>query len=277
MKMQMPDVTDKVWSHLLAMRQGRACICCGGRWSLGEKAALDLYGPLARRDLGPVVVAQIGQSLDGRVATVTGDAADVSGPDGLAHLHRIRALVDAVVIGVGTAVHDNPQMTVRLCPGPHPARVVIDPNGRLQKDARLLADDGIRVILLQGPDVTRSHPAHIEAVTLPVTGRSFAPEAIVAALQDRGLQNLLVEGGGITIANFLDAGQLCRLQVAIAPLVIGNGPMALTRGVAQQNLADCLRPDTRVFALGSDVVFDCGLTAAAALATAPQHKVALRA
>ena len=66
--MMLVDVTPKVWGHLLAIRQGSACTCCGD-WTTGERAALDLYGPLARRDLGPSVAAQIGQSLDGRVAT----------------------------------------------------------------------------------------------------------------------------------------------------------------------------------------------------------------
>ena len=92
------QITPKVWNHLLNIRQGNACKSLNG-WSLEEQSALDLYGPLARRDQGPVVVAQIGQSLDGRIATVTGDAQDVSGPDGLAHLHRMRALVDGVIIG----------------------------------------------------------------------------------------------------------------------------------------------------------------------------------
>ncbi|WP_339106779.1 dihydrofolate reductase family protein [Roseovarius rhodophyticola] len=100
------EMTHKIWSHLLHIRHGTVCTC-GDSWSCGEKAALDLYSPLARRDQGPFAVAQIGQSLDGRVATVTGDARDVSGPDGLAHLHRIRALVDGVIIGVRTALHDS--------------------------------------------------------------------------------------------------------------------------------------------------------------------------
>ena len=92
----------------------------------------ELFGPLragTADDL--VVVGQIGQSLDGRIATATGHSHYINGPAGLAHLHRLRALVDAVVIGVGTALADDPQLTVRRVAGPEPARVVIDPNGRL--------------------------------------------------------------------------------------------------------------------------------------------------
>ena len=78
-----------------------------------------------------MVVGQIGQSLDGRIATESGHSKYINGPAGLTHLHRLRALVDAVVIGVGTAIADDPQLTVRRVSGQQPARVVIDPKGRL--------------------------------------------------------------------------------------------------------------------------------------------------
>ncbi len=264
-------MTPQVWDHILKIRAGRACACCGV-WSEGERAALSLYGPLARRDLGPVTVAQIGQSLDGRVATVSGDARDVSGPDGLAHLHRMRALVDGVVIGVGTALHDSSRLTVRLCDGPDPARVIIDPNGRLPDDAPALRDDGARRIVVQA--VSRDRPAGVEVIRLPMTEGAFAPRDIQAALQDAGLSSLLIEGGGITIAGFLEAGLLTRIQVAVAPLLIGAGPASLTTNVPCLKLADCIRPDMRVFGLGSDVLFDCGLSPQASAATLPVHSPA---
>jgi len=266
--MQSVEVSPKVWDRLLAVRGGTACACCG-RWNAGEKAALALYGPLARRDLGPVTVAQIGQSLDGRIATTTGDARDVSGPDGLAHLHRMRALADGVVIGVRTALHDAPRLTVRMCDGRNPARIVIDPRGRLPDDAPVLADDGARRIVVQSVD--RSRPEGVEVLRLATENGQVDPASIAAALRRAGLSTLLIEGGGITIARFLEAGLLTRLQVAIAPLLIGGGPQGLTMPTPSDRLADAIRPDTRVFSLGSDVVFDCGLTSDAAAATQPVH------
>lgn len=263
------EVTPAVWRRLLAVREGRACTCCG-RWTPGERAALDLYGPLARRDLGPHVVAQIGQSLDGRIATVTGDARDVSGPDGLAHLHRMRALADAVIIGVGTAVHDSPRLTVRLCDGANPARVVIDPQGRLPHDAPLLSDDGAPRIIIQA--VERDRPDGVTTIRLPFRDGQIQPAEIVAALRDRALHCLLVEGGGRTIARFVEAEQLTRMQLAIAPLLIGDGPQGLTLPTSTHRLADAIRPETRAFSLGTDVVFDCGFSENAALATKPLHQ-----
>ncbi|TVP96130.1 MAG: RibD family protein [Roseinatronobacter sp.] len=261
-------VTRQVWDRVLEVRSGQACACCGA-WSEGEKGALALYGPLARRDLTPMVVAQIGQSLDGRVATVSGDARDVSGPDGLAHLHRLRALVDGVVIGVGTALHDNSRLTVRLCSGPNPARIVIDPKGRLPDDAPALRADGARRLVVQA--VERPRIAGVEVIRLPLVDGIFRPRDILSALHKAGLSSLLIEGGGITIAGFLEAGLLTRLQVAVAPLLIGAGPASLTTKIPHLKLADCIRPDTRVFGLGSDVLFDCGLSPDASAATLPIH------
>ena len=268
--MSFVDVTPRVWQRLLDVRNGLACPCCG-RWTPGEQAALELYGPLARRDIGPVTIGQIGQSLDGRVATTSGDARDVSGPDGLAHLHRIRALVDGVIIGVRTALHDSPRLTVRLCDGQNPARVVIDPQGRLPDDAPVFADDGTRKFVIQGVDRTR--PAGVNVIRLDVRDNQFDPRQIVVALRHEGLQNLLIEGGSITISRFLEAGLLTRLQVAVAPLLIGAGPQGLTMSAPSEKLSDAIRPDMRVFSIGSDVVFDCGLTAEAAAAKEPMHAI----
>src|SRR5262249_31638048 len=102
-----------------------------------------IFGPVQAGAVDEmVVVAQIGQSLDGRIATATGHSHYINGHEGLAHLHRLRALVDAVVVGIGTVLADDPQLTVRRVAGPHPARVVIDPRGRLPACARMLVADG---------------------------------------------------------------------------------------------------------------------------------------
>ena len=254
--MQRAEVTDEVWSALLALRAGRRS-GPRGHWPAEARAAWALYAPLAGDGRGaPYLFAQVGQSLDGRVATLNGDAAAVSGPDGLRHLHRCRALADAVVVGVRTALGDDPRLTVRLVDGPSPARVVIDPRGRLPDEARVLRPDGARRLVIQS--CRRPRPAGVEVVELPAADGWIAPGAIHAALFERGLARVLIEGGGVTIAGFLDAGLLQRLHVAIAPLIIGTGPSGL-RTAPVARLADALRPETHVYGLDSDVVFDCAL------------------
>lgn len=234
------------------MKAGLACLCCG-EWTEGEREALNLYGALAAPTEEPQFFAQIGQSLDGRVATESGDAQDISGADGLAHLHRLRALADAVVIGVKTALHDSPQLTVRLAAGENPARVVIDPDGRLPNDARLLQADSARRIVIQACDLPR--PAGVEVVRLKRDGWIAATD-IAGALRGLGFRKILIEGGAITIAQFLEAGLLNRLHVAVAPLLIGSGPQGLTTSPVP-SLAQAIRPETLTYHLGSDVLFDC--------------------
>ena len=125
----------------------------------------DRFGPLRRGTVDDlVVVGQIGQSIDGRIATVTGHSKYINGPAGLAHLHRLRALVDAVLVGIGTAVADDPQLTVRRVAGPSPARIVLDPRGRLSPDAQVLAEDGVRRLVITAEGVTPTLPAGVEIV-----------------------------------------------------------------------------------------------------------------
>src|SRR5215468_1251581 len=163
----------------------------------------DIFGPLRRGMVDElVVVGQFGQSIDARIATVAGHSHYINAAAGLAHLHRLRALVDAVVIGIGTALTDDPQLTVRRVAGPSPARVVIDPSGRLPASARLLAEDGIRRLVITRPETQAGLPAGAEQVPLPAPRGQLAPQAILAALAQRGFRRILIEGGADTVSRF---------------------------------------------------------------------------
>jgi diaminohydroxyphosphoribosylaminopyrimidine deaminase / 5-amino-6-(5-phosphoribosylamino)uracil reductase len=220
-----------------------------------------VFGPLRAGTVDDmVVVGQLGQSLDGRVATPTGHSHYINGPAGLAHLHRLRALVDAVVVGIGTAIADDPQLTVRRVSGPQPARVVIDPNGRLLGSARLLADDGVRRIILTASGMQPKLPRGIEIAELQKSGGQIAPSAILAALKERGLRRILIEGGADTVSRFLAAGCLDRLHVVVAPIVLGSGRVGLTLPPIER--ADqALRAPMHVHRLDDEVLFDCDLSA----------------
>jgi riboflavin-specific deaminase-like protein len=207
-----------------------------------------------------MVVAQVGQSLDGRVATPSGHSHYINGPEALAHLHRLRALVDAVVIGVGTALADDPQLTVRRVNGPQPARVVIDARGRLSASAKLLADDGVRRLVITGTGVRPPLPPGIEIVGLPKTDDQFAPTAILAALAERGLRRILIEGGADTVSRFVAAKCLDRLHIMVAPIILGSGRPSFALPPIDRVDEAVLTP-MRVHRLGDDVLFDCDLSA----------------
>lgn len=220
-----------------------------------SEAGLDpLYAELV--ETGSWVLAQLGQSLDGRIATGSGDSHYINGDEALTHLHRLRAAADAVLVGAGTVAADNPRLTVRRCPGQNPARVVLDPRGRTRPDAAVWAADGVRRLVFRAAE--GSVPAGVEVVTLAVRDGGFAPADVIAALRDRGFRRILVEGGAVTVSRFLSAGCLDRLHVAIAPLLIGDGPTGLVLPPVKR-LADAPRPVARVYRLGTDVLFDCDL------------------
>src|SRR5471032_176012 len=157
------------------------------------------FGPLRRGGVDDLmVVGQMGQSIDGRIATESGHSKYINGPAGLDHLHRLRALVDAVVIGVGTAIADDPQLTVRRVAGPQPARVVLDPNGRLPASARVFAADGVRRMLITVEGTRCAPPSGVEILAMPTADSHIAPPTILAALATRGLRRVLIEGGADT-------------------------------------------------------------------------------
>jgi diaminohydroxyphosphoribosylaminopyrimidine deaminase/5-amino-6-(5-phosphoribosylamino)uracil reductase len=218
------------------------------------------FGPLKAGGVDDlVVVGQFGQSLDGRVATETGHSHYINGPAGLAHLHRLRALVDVVVVGVGTALADNPQLTVRHVAGPCPARAVIDPRGRMHADARMFANDDIRRLVITAEGRRPELPPGVERVNLPATDGAIAPAAILAALAARGFRRMLIEGGSHTVSRFLAAGCLDRLHIVVAPIILGAG----RGGVALEPVASCadaLRPPMRLHRLDGEVLFDCDLS-----------------
>ena len=224
-------------------------------------SAEDLYGPLRTGSVDDLmVVGQLGQSLDGRVATAAGHSHYINTADGLTHLHRLRALVDAVVIGIGTALADDPRLTVRRVNGPNPARVVIDPHGKLPARARLLAADGIRRVVITAAGQQPGLPPGVETVALAAENGTIDPAEILRALAGLGLRRVLIEGGAQTVSRFLAAGCLDRLHVIVAPLLLGAGPASLTLPPVEL-VADALRPPVRAYALGEDVLFDCDLSA----------------
>ena len=256
---------ETVWHSILeasARGQNLPEPPAGADPSPGEQL-LRLFRPLCPGHSG-WVIGQLGQSLDGRIATASGASRYINGDDGLTHLHRLRAVADAVVVGAGTALEDNPRLTVRRVAGQQPVRVVLDRRDRLPVDCHLLADGEAPTLhLVAGDAIPREHqPCPETGVTripcLDPERESIDPDRVLAVLECFGLARVFVEGGGRTVSAFLGAGRLDRLHVMVAPMIIGSGYPAFTLPEVDR-LSDAIWPEAQVVNLGSDVLFDLDL------------------
>ena len=277
---------DALWSRCLALTQarraGRAFVPADGTlhwqgkegWALGagwDAQSTELFSllkPLLDQPAAgaPWVIGQLGQSLNGCIATRSGDANYVNGQQVLTHLHRLRALCDAVIIGPATAAIDNPQLTTRRVPGAHPVRVLIDPALGLSPQLRVFSDDLAPTWL--ACDATRAAQAAQQVGEQRVLGVEGLVDAqgtlrvppLLDALAARGLRLLFVEGGGVTVSRFITQGCMDRLHLSIAPVIIGDGRPGLMLPTSAA-MRDCPRPVGRVFGMGADVLWDLDLRA----------------
>ena len=239
-----------------------------GQWQLRVPAdsqarqLLTTFLPLCRHlpeSADPIVVGQMGQSLDGRIATVTGASKYINGEGGLLHLHRLRAVCDAVVIGAGTASEDNPKLTVRLANGPNPVRVVIDRHRRVPATHDIFTDEQSPTLRLVAGDYEPGEKLlpRSGVTEVPCLGdeEQTQPGRILEVLGDFGLKRLFIEGGGLTVSGFLTAGLLDHLHVMVAPMIIGSGRPAFSLPEIE-TLDSALRPAASMVDLGSDMLFD---------------------
>ena len=242
---------------------------------------LELYLPISSATAAnPITVGHLGQSLDGFIATPSGDSCYVTGPQNILHLHRLRALCDAVIVGARTVETDNPRLTTRLVSGNNPLRVVLDPRGRLSASHHVFSDGDARTVrvigrgMSQGMDKgmghqsigngtsgsARANPLHDKVMEVDCDGNALDLKDLVRQLHARGCFRIFVEGGGVTVSAFLEAGLLDRLHIAVAPLLIGEGRPAV-RMAPRLRLKDCMKVQPRIYRTGEDVLFDCDLRA----------------
>ncbi|MDA1092650.1 MAG: RibD family protein [Acidobacteria bacterium] len=254
------SANDSYWLHIDESGGWRA----SAPLSEAAKTLVDLYLPL---QLDPnLVIGQIGQSLDGRIATEKGKSHYITGQADILRLHRLRALVDAVIVGAGTVAADDPRLTVRGVEGDNPVRVVLDPSARLSAEHAVFSDGAAPTLVVRAARLATPANTGENVIALPTVSSAaapgaapgFDPHAVVEALRSRGLRRLLIEGGGVTVSRFLQAGALTRLHVAVAPILIGSGRPAFTLP-AITVLDEALRPPCRQFQLGDDVLFDFDL------------------
>jgi 3,4-dihydroxy 2-butanone 4-phosphate synthase/GTP cyclohydrolase II len=217
-----------------------------------------LLGPLDPPSDRPHVVLKYAQTLDGRIATRTGDAKWISGERERQISHAMRAGCDAVLVGAGTLLADDPQLTVRMVAGASPLRVVLDSTLRTPPTAKVLSDDAATVILC-GPGADPDRRRALEAVGATVRDVAAGPGGlqvgeVLRLLRSLGVGSLLVEGGSQVITSMLRAAAVDRVVVSLSPTIIGSGVQAVGP-LGVDHVADGIRLANRsVFLAGDDVL-----------------------
>ena len=211
----------------------------------------------------PQVTVAYAQTLDGRLATGAGSSQWISGPESLRLAHALRTSHDAVMVGIGTVLADDPRLTVRLVSGRDPLRVVVDSTLRTPLTAAVLADGAASGTLLAVTaaadparvDAMRALGARVLRVAAVGDGRVDLP-ALLAALRRQGIASLMVEGGARLITGLLRAQLVDRMVVTVAPKLLGAGIEAVgDLGITA--LADAIRLDhVTVERYGADLVLD---------------------
>lgn len=213
----------------------------------------------------PYVILKAAMTIDGQLATSSGESRWISGEASRELVHRWRDRVDGILTGSGTVLTDNPQLTVRLPEGGrNPARIVLDSQLKTSPTARIYSAEaaGRRLLMTAADPDSARHEAFIgqgvEVVTVPRCGGHLDLSAVMTALGGYGLQCLLVEGGGGLNGALLRAGLVDRVMLFMAPLLLGgsNGkPLFAGNGVVR--LADALRlNDLQVSRVGEDLLLE---------------------
>jgi diaminohydroxyphosphoribosylaminopyrimidine deaminase / 5-amino-6-(5-phosphoribosylamino)uracil reductase len=186
------------------------------------------------KDRLPYVTVKYAQTLDGRIATSTGESQWISGDSSLIYAHELRARHDAILVGLQTVLHDNPRLTVRLVNGANPFRIVVDTTLRIPLTAAVLSDEFVRQTIV-ATSTDRRHP---RARAIVETGARVLPcdlgqdgrvdlRDLLRRLGELNIESVMVEGGSQIITSLLAARLVDRLVVCIAPKIVGAGVEAV--------------------------------------------------
>ena len=214
----------------------------------------------------PLVTLKFAQSLDGRIATATGNSRWISSEKFRRLAHRRRAASDAVMVGIDTVLADDPQLTVRLARGKNPVRVILDSRLRIPLEAGVITGGEVAPTIIattsraDAEKKDRLGEMGIEVLVIPESGGGEVDlKSLLGLLGGKGIASVLVEGGAGVITSFLRQGLADKIMVAIAPRIIGKGIEA----VGELDIAEVSRSlrlsFNKVYRCGEDLVVEARL------------------
>lgn len=212
----------------------------------------------------PFVVMKAAMSLDGKIATRTGESQWITGQAARERVHQLRSALSGIMVGVQTVITDDPQLTSRIPGGKNPLRIIVDSSLRIPLEAKVLRDqDSAKTIIATTEQVDRNkaallEEAGIELLTVPAKDGRTDLKALMRVLGERGIDSILLEGGATLNFAALQAGIVDKVQVYIAPKLIG-GETAKTPvgGEGIEKLSQAFGVlDLKASAVGEDILLE---------------------
>lgn len=208
-----------------------------GSLSAEDVQSLKIYLPycflslLAIKENRTIAIAHFAQSLDGKIATFSGDSKWIGNEENLKHAHRMRALTDGIMIGSGTLRNDQPRLNVRLVEGDNPKRIVI---GKLnQSDCQCLVNTSPEPVLILS-DEKNQNEGSLQFIALPAHDSYINCQSILRCLFQQGIHTVYIEGGAVTTSNFLKDGAIDIFQLHLSPQIFGSGKQGIELPQIQQ-------------------------------------------
>ena len=209
----------------------------------------------------PLVTLKFAQTLDGKMATITGDSKWISGPSSLRFAHRLRSIHDAVLVGVDTVIRDDPRLTVRLVEGKNPRRIIVDSRLRIPLDSKVLGKRAapstvIATTSLSGQRKTDriiSTGAQVWRVRKDTSNRVDL-RCLLEKLGKADIRSVLVEGGSRVLTSFLKRRLADYLVVIIAPKIVGKGIESVEPAASRGSAGLISTPSPRYFRSDDDII-----------------------
>jgi diaminohydroxyphosphoribosylaminopyrimidine deaminase/5-amino-6-(5-phosphoribosylamino)uracil reductase len=196
----------------------------------------------------PFITVKFAMSLDGKIATRTGDSRWISSEESRQYAHNLRYINDAIMCGVNTVLADDPQLTTRCCGGrggttkKQPLRIVIDGRGRTPSSARIFHEQGETLLVFGRAPSARERESfaslRADVVEFPAEDGVIKLKELFRWLGQRQVASVLVEGGGVLIGSLFDQGQVDKVVAFVAPIIIGGPAMSPVAGGGVEKLAE---------------------------------------
>lgn len=214
----------------------------------------------------PFVILKCAATLDGRLATRTGDSRWITNERSRAFVHEIRHQADSILVGIGTVIQDNPSLTTRLKDrqGKDPRRIILDTRLSIPENARILnMDSAVETLIMTGPGISEEKAGKIErgnsrVIRMDLEEGRIQMKSLMEYLGSQGIMSVLIEGGGRVIASALQANIVDKIYFFYAPKILGgNDGVPICRGPGPALMKDSIRvKDIRVHHFDDDIMIE---------------------